>query len=212
MLKICYNEGYSERILPERDWNMHALILASASPRRRELLTNMGIPFTIHPSDADETVSGAPEEMVRTLALRKAAQVAQAVGAGWIVGADTLVALDGRALGKPADADDAVHMLKALSGRAHDVFTGVCLMDAATGKRDLRVVGTKVFFRPLIEEEIRAYVATGEPMDKAGAYGAQGRGAVFVCGIDGDFFNVMGLPLCRLDSMLKEAGVELIKE
>ena len=103
-------------------------------------------------------------------------------------------------------------MLKALSGRAHDVFTGVCLMDAATGKHDLRVVGTKVFFRPLIEEEIRAYVATGEPMDKAGAYGAQGRGAVFVRGIDGDFFNVMGLPLCRLDSMLKEAGVELIKE
>lgn len=211
MRKICYNEGYSERILPERDWNMHALILASASPRRRELLTNMGIPFTIHPSDADETVSGAPEEMVRTLALRKAAQVAQAVGAGWIVGADTLVALDGRALGKPADADDAVHMLKALSGRAHDVFTGVCLMDAATGKRDLRVVGTKVFFRPLIEEEIRAYVATGEPMDKAGAYGAQGRGAVFVRGIDGDFFNVMGLPLCRLDAMLKRTGMELLR-
>lgn len=208
--KICYNEGYSERILPERDWNMHALILASASPRRRELLTNMGIPFTIHPSDADETVSGAPEEMVRTLALRKAAQVAQAVGAGWIVGADTLVALDGRALGKPADADDAIHMLKALSGRAHDVFTGVCLMDAATGKRDLRVVGTKVFFRPLIEEEIRAYVATGEPMDKAGAYGAQGLASLFVERIEGSFFNVMGLPVCRLGIMLKKVGVELL--
>ena len=192
--KICYNEGYSERILPERDWNMHALILASASPRRRELLTNMGIPFTIHPSDADETVSGAPEEMVRTLALRKAAQVAQAVGAGWIVGADTLVALDGRALGKPSDADDAVHMLKALSGRAHDVFTGVCLMDAATGKRDLRVVGTKVFFRPLIEEEIRAYVATGEPMDKAGAYAIQGGARGFVERYEGSYENIVGFP------------------
>ena len=189
---------------------MHALILASASPRRRELLTNMGIPFTIHPSDADETVSGAPEEMVRTLALRKAAQVAQAVGAGWIVGADTLVALDGRALGKPADADDAVHMLKALSGRAHDVFTGVCLMDAATGKRDLRVVGTKVFFRPLIEEEIRAYVATGEPMDKAGAYAIQGLAAMFVIGLDGDYYNVMGLPVCPLAMILRKFGVKLL--
>ena len=132
--------------------------------------------------------------MLVGLAMGTSVTIAQAVGAGWIVGADTLVALDGRALGKPADADDAAHMLKALSGRAHDVFTGVCLMDAATGKRDLRVVGTKVFFRPLIEEEIRAYVATGEPMDKAGAYAIQGGARGFVERYEGSYENIVGFP------------------
>ncbi len=173
---------------------MHTLILASASPRRRELLAGMGIPFSIHPSDADETVGGTPEEMVRTLALRKAAQVAQVCKEGWIAGADTLVALDGRALGKPADADDAIHMLKALSGRAHDVFTGVCLMDAATGRHDLRVIGTRVFFRSLSDEEIHAYVATGEPMDKAGAYAIQGGARGFVERYEGSYENIVGFP------------------
>ena len=170
------------------------LILASGSPRRRALLEALGFAFTIRASDADETVSGLPQDMVRTLALRKARAVASSEDDGWILAADTLVALSDRALGKPLDASDAKRMLLSLSGRAHDVFTGVCLLDAKSGVYDLRVAGTRVRFRPLSEAEIDAYVATGEPMDKAGAYAIQGGAAGFVEGYDGSYENIVGLP------------------
>ena len=165
--------------------------------------------FLILPADTDETLSGmTPEDTVRCIALQKAGKTAQSCAAGdLIVAADTLVWLGGEALGKPADAADAEAMLRRLSGAAHEVHTGVAVkldeLEMTFAEK------TRVFFREMSEDEIRAYVRTGEPMDKAGAYGAQGLGAAFVERIEGDFFNVMGLPLCRLVTMLRRFGVEL---
>jgi len=145
-------------------------------------------------------------ETVCKIALHKAENVSRLCGADdLIIAADTVVFLEGRPLGKPADPDDAVKMLRQLSGRRHTVFSGVALM-----KSGVHVTGaesTYVYFREISEEEIQAYVSTGEPMDKAGAYGAQGLGAIFIERLEGDFFNVMGLPLCRLVLMLREFGV-----
>lgn len=180
------------------------LILASGSPRRRALLSAIGFEYTVCVSDAGETVSGLPRDMVRTLALRKAQAVAPSFECGWILAADTLVALDDRALGKPEDAQDAKRMLQSLSGRAHDVFTGICLLDAKSGKYDLRVVGTRVRFRSLSEKEIDAYIATGEPMDKAGAYAIQGGAAGFVEGYDGSYENIVGLPTDEFKNMYRD--------
>ena len=186
------------------------LILASASPRRQELLTKMGLKFRVQPADVDERCEGAPEVRVAILAERKARGVMEAGARGVIVASDTLVALDGRALGKPKDAADAVAMLKALSGRAHDVFTGVCLLDADTGRSETIVERTGIHFLPMSDAEIAAYVATGEPLDKAGAYGIQGRGGMFIDRIEGSYSNVVGLPMALVRSMLLELEMSQI--
>ncbi len=192
---------------------MVRFILASASPRRRELMEMLGVDdLTILPAKGEERSHPelSPAELVMELSRCKAREVA-AQSAGpedVVVGADTVVALDGAVLGKPKDPADACRMLRALSGRAHLVYTGVTVIRGGTEL--CRAEETAVHFRPLSEEEIARYVATGEPLDKAGAYGAQGRASLFVERLEGDFFNVMGLPLCRLGQMLKEVGVELI--
>ena len=190
------------------------IILASASPRRRELLERMGVKdFQIVVSDADETleVGLPPAAQVEQLSLRKAAAVAATVNDpdALIIAADTVVALDGAILGKPADRDDAFRMLSALSGARHHVYTGVTVM---RGSRVLtRHEATSVQFRPLTAEEISLYIAAGESMDKAGAYGIQGCGCLLVEGICGDYYNVMGLPIVRLAGMLKEFGVDCLR-
>jgi septum formation protein len=190
------------------------LILGSQSPRRRELLRQIGLTFEVRAADIDETPyeTDDPEQTVRaTCAAKAEAVAARSVPGDLILTSDTIVALDGKILGKPHSAELAVEMLTALSGREHTVYTAFTLrpvggsLPVYTGCEH-----TLVRFRRLTEEEIRGYVATGEPMDKAGAYGAQGKAALFVRGIEGDFFNVMGLPLCRLGEMLKKQGVGLL--
>ena len=189
------------------------IILASQSPRRRELLERMGVrDFQVVTPDIDEHMERdlPPDALVEAIAEEKAVAVCrqaddpQAV----VIAADTVVALDGAVLGKPADQADAFAMLSALAGKRHQVYTGV----AVVGPKGTQVVSerTEVAFRPLTEGEIRAYIATGEPMDKAGAYGIQGYGALLIEGIRGDYYNVMGLPVCRLGRMLAEAGVDCL--
>ena len=179
------------------------LILASASPRRHELLTAAGIPHTVKTADTDESLPDgiAPEEAVQLLSAKKAAAVAPLVPAGSLVlAADTVVALDKKILGKPRDEADALRMLSALSGRAHTVYTGVTVTDGA--KTVTAFAATAVHMRPLSDEEILAYIKTGEPMDKAGAYGIQGRAVFFVTRIEGDYANVVGLPVSLVGEIL----------
>ncbi len=186
------------------------LILASASPRRRELLGYFDIPFAVIPAPGpEEPPDGADaERMVRVLSLQKARQVAGTHPGALVIGADTVVEIDGTILGKPRDQADARRMLRLLSGREHRVWTGVSLVRDGAFQRT-RTAMTRVFFRKMSVGEIDAYIATGEPMDKAGAYGYQGRAGMYVERIEGDFFNVVGLPLCLLGQMLRETGVEL---
>ncbi len=184
------------------------LILASGSPRRRQLLEQIGLTFAVRSSDVDESVSPGltPAQVVESLSARKGEAVAAEAAPGDLVlSADTVVALDGAILGKPRDRAEAEAMLTALSGRTHQVYTGVTLLQ--DGRRLTEHEVTAVTFRPLSPEEIAAYVSTGEPMDKAGAYGIQGLGALLVERLEGDYFNVMGLPLCRLGEMLAQFGV-----
>lgn len=184
------------------------LILASGSPRRRQLLEQIGLTFVVRSSDVDESVSPGltPAQVVESLSARKGEAVAAEAAPGDLVlSADTVVALDGAILGKPRDRAEAEAMLTALSGRTHQVYTGVTLLQ--DGRRLTEHEVTAVTFRPLSPEEIAAYVSTGEPMDKAGAYGIQGLGALLVERLEGDYFNVMGLPLCRLGQMLAQFGV-----
>lgn len=184
------------------------LILASGSPRRRQLLEQIGLTFVVRSSDVDESVSPGltPAQVVESLSARKGEAVAAEAAPGDLVlSADTVVALDGAILGKPRDRAEAEAMLTALSGRTHQVYTGVTLLQ--DGRRLTGHEVTAVTFRPLSPEEIAAYVSTGEPMDKAGAYGIQGLGALLVERLEGDYFNVMGLPLCRLGQMLAQFGV-----
>ena len=184
------------------------IVLASASPRRRDILRTMGLSFISDPSNVDETVrDGALIDLVvRDLALAKARDVAHRHDGRLILAADTLVELDGRILGKPAGHEDAVRMLSLMAGRRHRVVTGIALLDQASGKETSRNVETMVTFRPMTESEIEAYVATGEPLDKAGSYGIQGLGAAFVDRIEGDYYNVAGLPVAALNELLEEAG------
>ena len=193
---------------------MANLILASQSPRRQELLRQVGLrDFTVLASAADESYDPdwGPEELVGRLSARKAAAAAAlAGGAPIIIAADTMVFLDGRRLGKPRDEADAFSMLSALSGREHSVCTGVTVRQGDTVRTEAET--TSVTFRSLTAEEIRRYIATGEPMDKAGAYGIQGRGALLVEGIRGDYFNVMGLPLLLLMRILRPFGLDLFTE
>ena len=195
-----------------------AIVLASASPRRRELMEQFcGKNLVIVPAEGEEVVPDnvGPGETVEALSRGKAREVAarlRAEGPGnredIVIGADTIVWHEGRIFGKPHSREEAAAMLRSLSGCTHEVYTGVSLI---YGDRELTEhEKTAVTFRVMTEKEILDYIATGEPMDKAGAYGAQGLGALFVSSIEGDFFNVMGLPLCRLGLMLKKTGVELL--
>lgn len=200
------------------------MILASQSPRRRQLLEELGYTLEVLPADIDEARRGgeSPDELVRRLAEQKAAatlELARAKGVrdadGLLVAADTIVWDDeGDVLGKPVNEADAERMLRALSGKTHHVSTGCCVIRLGEGLAELGsssfVETTEVEFWPLTDAQVAAYVASGEPMDKAGAYGIQGRGALFVAHLDGDYFNVMGLPLCRLGQLLNELGVELL--
>ena len=189
------------------------IILASGSPRRRELLERMGIDnFEIITSDADESVDESlpPSEQVELLSRRKADAVAAEVSPDdLIIAADTVVAMDGIVLGKPVDEEDAFRMLSALSGVRHHVFTGVTVRMGDRVLTDHEV--TSVDFRTLEAEEVEEYIATGECMDKAGAYGIQGYGCLLVEGIVGDYYNVMGLPVVLLSQMLKQFGVDCLK-
>ena len=189
------------------------VILASGSPRRRELLEMLQVrPLEIIPARGEELPHPelTPDALVRELSRCKAAEVAaeHAAPDDVVIGADTVVVLDGQVLGKPKDPADAKRMLSALSGRVHTVFTGVTVIRG--GAVLSHAERTEVHFRPLTEAEIDAYIATGEPMDKAGAYGAQGFASLFVEKLEGDFFNVMGLPLCALGNLLKRLDVSLI--
>ncbi len=189
---------------------MKKIILASGSPRRREILENTGIDFSIFVSGADESVidkNSVPVNVyVQELALLKANDTAAHVDdtGALVVAADTVVYSDGEIMGKPKDAEDAFNMLKNLSGRCHSVFTGICVLRRSDMHGACKSVETKVHFRNLSDETIRAYVKSGEPMDKAGAYGIQGLGALLVDKIEGDYFNVVGLPIAELAGVLKE--------
>ena len=185
-----------------------SLILASASPRRRELLTYTGLPFDVICADADEIKTGSPETLVMENARRKAKAVAARHPGRIVIGADTIVYQDGRVLGKPMDETDARNMLRQLSGRGHMVYTGVCVI-SVDGRENVNVDASRVEFVPLSEEAIDWYIATGEPMDKAGAYAVQGRAGMFVCRIEGSYSNVIGLPMALVRKMLKAAGAEL---
>lgn len=200
------------------------IILASASPRRRELLAQIGAEFEVRVSDKEEIYhSSRPEEIVKELALMKAENVAadlaeemRAAGAGngelrdiVVIGADTVVVLDGQILGKPKDEEDAADMLSRLQGRAHEVYTGTAILDYdEQGHQSVvnQAVRTEVHVHAMEKAEIRRYIATGEPMDKAGAYGIQGRFAAFIDRIEGDYYNVVGLPVSSVYQELKKAG------
>lgn len=180
------------------------IILASKSPRRYELLKMIGFKqLKVVPASGEEEISNLPpDQTVAKIAMAKAREVrSKCRREDLIIAADTLVYLDGQALGKPKDEREAKNMLNQLSGRRHTVYTGVALIQADQEAAASEM--THVFFRHLSEDEIEAYIQTGEPMDKAGAYGAQGKGAMLIEKIEGDFFNVMGLPLCRLYKMLR---------
>lgn len=184
------------------------LVLASQSPRRRELLSRVGIKFRAVPSTVEERITKtAPDEVVRELSLQKAEDVAAGEPAGvWVLGADTVVALDGKIMGKPSDAEEAKAMLRQLSGRSHSVYTGVTLYRRMDGKTTAETFSeeTKVAFYPMTEEEIDRYVDSGDPMDKAGAYGIQGPAAAFIRCIEGDYNNVVGLPVAAVYQRWKE--------
>ena len=196
------------------------IILGSASPRRRELLAQIGAEFEVRVSNKEEVYhSNVPEEIVKELALMKAENVAEelaeenpagAVKSTVVIGADTIVVLDGKILGKPADEADAVRMLSSLQGRRHDVYTGVAVLDYdENGEKRVYnyPVGTAVYVNEMTDEEIRAYVETKDPLDKAGAYGIQGRFAAHIDRIEGDYYNVVGLPVSRVYRTLRKLGV-----
>jgi len=187
------------------------IILASGSPRRKLLMELAGIPCEIIVSNADETVSGEPEEQVKELALRKAKTVFQAENGNGnicVVGADTIVYINGKVLGKPENHDEAFEMLKTLSGQKHTVYTGVAIITTAHGET-VFADKTDVYFHNLSDDFINDYIATGEPFDKAGAYGVQEKGAVLVRRVEGDFYTVVGLPISLVYNNLKTLGCNL---
>lgn len=186
-----------------------AIVLASASPRRSELLKQIGLSFTVKASNVEEKVDAhlPPEVVAQQLARLKAHDIAQQCPDDTVIGADTIVVLDKLILGKPKDKDDAKEMLRQLSGSRHQVITGIAVINLTKGIEKCVSEITEVSFKHLSDAEIEAYVATDEPMDKAGAYGIQGRAAVFVPRIEGCYFNVVGLPLARLGQVLTEVGI-----
>jgi len=183
------------------------IVLASQSPRRRDLLNLIGLAHTVRPADIDESPlpGESPIACVERLARAKARRIADADPAALTIAADTIVVVNDHILNKPIDVDDAAPMLRALRGRRHDVYTAVCVRH--DGREAAGVEDTGVWFRDLTDAEIDEYIATGEPMDKAGAYGIQGYGATIVERVDGDFFTVVGLPLVRLTRLLREIGL-----
>lgn len=187
------------------------LVLASQSPRRQQLLEQIGVTFVVDASRAENEAAVAhlpPPEQARTLALAKARDVAARHPGQVVLGADTIVVVEGRVLHKPAGAADAIRMLTALAGRDHQVITGVAVL--APGRELVAHEVTTVWFRPLSRQQIERYVQTGEPLDKAGAYAIQGRAAALVERIEGCYYNVVGLPLARTVRMLEELGLEVL--
>lgn len=194
---------------------MYKIILASGSPRRKEILEQIGIEFSVVISKDEEIIDKSkPDEIVEELATRKACSVASDMNEEIIViGADTMVALDGQVMGKPKNEQDAKAMVKKLQGKKHQVYTGVCAVVKETGKGDkiIRFVQcTDVWVYPMTEEQINAYVATGEPMDKAGAYGIQGKFAVHIEKIEGEYLNIVGFPVSKLYQTLLKEGIDLL--
>lgn len=187
------------------------LILASQSPRRKELLRLIGLPFVVRVADIDETMDPAadPAQEVARVSRQKAEAIVHCSD-DIVIAADTIVVLDGKVLGKPADQAQAEAMLNALSGKEHQVMTGVTILKGNRVMTHTEI--TSIRFRPLSPKEICRYVATGEPMDKAGAYGIQGGAALFVQQIQGDYYNVMGLPVCKLYEMLCALAPELMED
>jgi septum formation protein len=188
------------------------IILASASPRRKELLALTGLKFSVDAGDYEEDlgIKRKPHDLARHLSLEKARAVAPAHNNAIIIAADTFIVFGSRLLGKPHTEKEALRMLSLLNGASHAVITGYTVLDTATGKRVSRSVETKVWFRKMSYDELLAYVKTGEPLDKAGAYAIQGLGSLIVKKIEGDYFNVIGLPLASLAGTLKKFGVILL--
>lgn len=190
---------------------MRKIILASGSPRRKELLEQIGMEFEIHKAEGEEVItSSVPEEVVKELSMQKVQEVSGTCDGDVIIGADTVVAVDGQILGKPADRADAMRMLRLLQGKEHQVITGVTVLLKENNKTVCFAEVTKVHVFPMTEEQMERYTATGEPMDKAGAYGIQGKFAVYVSGIEGDYNNVVGLPVGRLYQEVLAAGIDLL--
>lgn len=188
---------------------MNKIILASGSPRRKELLEKAGLSFDVMPSDKEEIIDKSdPAELVVSLSEQKcsdiAGKIAGADGAFLVIGADTVVVFEGKILGKPSDPDEAFAVLKMLSGNTHTVYTGVTLIDTGSGKKESFYEATDVTMYEVSDQEIIEYINTGEPMDKAGSYGIQGKGVFLVKGISGDYNNVVGLPVARLLKVLRE--------
>lgn len=199
------------------DSQKYEIVLASASPRRKDLLKNIGMKFSICVAECDEFIDEnvLPHEAVMLLSLKKAAAVAKCFEGKMklIIGADTIVVSDGEILTKPKDKEDAFSMLKKLSGKVHSVLTGFTVMSAYDSKSITVFEETKVHFKEMTDEEINGYISTNEPMDKAGGYGIQGIGSMFVEKIEGDYFNVVGLPVCRLCNVIKkEFDINIIGE
>ncbi|MEI6530096.1 MAG: Maf family protein [bacterium] len=188
---------------------MKPLVLASHSPRRKELLEKLELPYLVIEEDIDETFlpGESIERSVQRLAAEKAFACISKSSEGVVIGCDTVVVVDDQVLGKPQDPDEARMMLRTLSGRSHQVISGVAVLDAANGALMTACERTIVYFQPLLEEEIEAYVASGEPLDKAGAYAIQGKAALFIPRIEGCYYNVVGLPLHCLASLLKKMGI-----
>jgi septum formation protein len=192
---------------------MKKIVLASASPRRCELLKQVGLKFDIVPADIDESleVSAAPLIIVQKLSYEKACYVSRKLNPGpLVIGADTIVARDGSILGKPHNCSHAAEMLRALSGGWHEVITGLTVIDTSNGRYRTDYEKTRVKMRDISDKTIDSYIATGEPMDKAGGYGIQGMGALLVERIEGCYYNVVGLPLQRLGTVLEDFGVSIL--
>ena len=192
---------------------MKKIILASASPRRKELLEKIGLKFAVEPSDSEEDTDAGlePHELVWQISINKAKTVAAGYKNAIVIAADTIGVIGNKILGKPHTPNEAVKMLSEISGQPHLVITGLTVLDTATNKSISLTVDTIVYIKKLTGREIDAYVSTGEPLNKAGAYAIQGMGAVIVERIDGDFYNVMGLPLQALTEVLKEFGIDVWK-
>lgn len=188
------------------------IILASKSPRRDELLKRIGLHFEVKTSDFDESSVNAhsPVEHVEILSRGKAKSVAEEHKDAIVIGADTVIVIDGEIIGKPTSEENAVEILKRLSGKSHLVVTGFTIIDTQFNQTSTKTVESKVYFKELNEAEIEAYVKTGEPMDKAGGYGMQDKAGIFIQNVEGDFFNVVGLPIFALCEELKHYGVNVI--
>jgi len=206
MCRITVFDGAQDKVFR----SVQPLILASSSPRRKELLSSMGLTFDVVPSGVEETAGGQDEDtltLVQKWACDKARAVSKLNPASWVLAADTVVLLGRHMFGKPSDGDEAAFMLRELGGKEHEVVSAICLINVARKFFGVRSVKTKVMFKDLSFEEIAAYIETGEPFDKAGSYGIQGKGAFLVRSVHGSYTNVVGLPLCETLEWLTEQGV-----